>query len=190
MKTEWGTARPRCGVVGASYLFSFFFFFFSSRRRHTRSLRDWSSDVCSSDLLFLGAHDDGLRDLALLHLSVRDRLLDRHDDDVADRGVLPLRAAEHADAHDLLGTRVIGDVESGCRLNHSGGSPLSLLRPFDEFLDAPALVGRQRAALDDLHTIAGLELVLLVVRLVLRPARQVLAVLAIGDAALDQHHAR
>src|SRR5438874_12332030 len=26
------------------------FFFFPSRRRHTRSLRDWSSDVCSSDL--------------------------------------------------------------------------------------------------------------------------------------------
>src|SRR5437867_13209627 len=35
----------------------FFFFFFSSRRRHTRSYGDWSSDVCSSDLLpcrFLG----------------------------------------------------------------------------------------------------------------------------------------
>src|SRR6266496_4948891 len=31
-------------------MFYFFFFFFSSRRRHTRSLRDWSSDVCSSDL--------------------------------------------------------------------------------------------------------------------------------------------
>src|SRR5699024_11794873 len=28
----------------------FVFFFFSSRRRHTRSKRDWSSDVCSSDL--------------------------------------------------------------------------------------------------------------------------------------------
>src|SRR5437868_10736706 len=26
-------------------------FFFSSRRRHTRSKRDWSSDVCSSDLI-------------------------------------------------------------------------------------------------------------------------------------------
>src|SRR5205814_6896991 len=26
-------------------------FFFSSRRRHTRCLSDWSSDVCSSDLL-------------------------------------------------------------------------------------------------------------------------------------------
>src|SRR5260221_1123085 len=30
------------------------FFFFSSRRRHTRSLCDWSSDVCSSDLGGLG----------------------------------------------------------------------------------------------------------------------------------------
>src|SRR3989442_7150503 len=28
----------------------FYFFFFSSRRRHTRCGRDWSSDVCSSDL--------------------------------------------------------------------------------------------------------------------------------------------
>src|SRR5699024_12014425 len=27
------------------------YFFFSSRRRHTRSKRDWSSDVCSSDLV-------------------------------------------------------------------------------------------------------------------------------------------
>src|SRR5690606_40125690 len=27
-----------------------FYFFFSSRRRHTRFSRDWSSDVCSSDL--------------------------------------------------------------------------------------------------------------------------------------------
>src|SRR4029453_17831459 len=38
---------------------SFFFFFFSSRRRHTRSLCDWSSDVCSSDLK---AHRDRLRE--------------------------------------------------------------------------------------------------------------------------------
>src|SRR5437764_4430948 len=28
-----------------------FFFFFSSRRRHTRYIGDWSSDVCSSDLM-------------------------------------------------------------------------------------------------------------------------------------------
>src|SRR5437879_13452861 len=28
-----------------------YFFFFSSRRRHTRYIGDWSSDVCSSDLI-------------------------------------------------------------------------------------------------------------------------------------------
>src|SRR5206468_6832660 len=32
------------------WIADFAFFFFSSRRRHTRSDRDWSSDVCSSDL--------------------------------------------------------------------------------------------------------------------------------------------
>src|SRR5207302_5821067 len=33
-----------------SIVYSFILFFFSSRRRHTRFSRDWSSDVCSSDL--------------------------------------------------------------------------------------------------------------------------------------------
>src|SRR5712664_4299369 len=33
-----------------AYYIYYFVFFFSSRRRHTRSDRDWSSDVCSSDL--------------------------------------------------------------------------------------------------------------------------------------------
>src|SRR5581483_9754892 len=33
-----------------------FFFFFSSRRRHTRYWRDWSSDVCSSDLSMYGCY--------------------------------------------------------------------------------------------------------------------------------------
>src|SRR5215813_14935400 len=39
-----------------------FFFFFSSRRRHTRCGRDWSSDVCSSDLdeLFGGSSGPGM----------------------------------------------------------------------------------------------------------------------------------
>src|SRR5699024_12117696 len=32
--------------------------FFSSRRRHTRSKRDWSSDVCSSDLILVGISED------------------------------------------------------------------------------------------------------------------------------------
>src|SRR5437879_11069571 len=33
-------------------------FFFSSRRRHTRYIGDWSSDVCSSDLLRSQGKDD------------------------------------------------------------------------------------------------------------------------------------
>src|SRR2546428_4729498 len=39
-----------CISVSMSCFIYFIFFFFSSRRRHTRSDRDWSSDVCSSDL--------------------------------------------------------------------------------------------------------------------------------------------
>src|SRR5690606_40241243 len=39
--------------------FVFFFFFFSSRRRHTRFSRDWSSDVCSSDLVHCLARGNG-----------------------------------------------------------------------------------------------------------------------------------
>src|SRR5699024_869481 len=43
-------------IFACHYIYSIicsyvFFFFFSSRRRHTRSKRDWSSDVCSSDLV-------------------------------------------------------------------------------------------------------------------------------------------
>src|SRR2546421_7541791 len=44
-------------------------FFFSSRRRHTRSDRDWSSDVCSSDRSeehtseLQSQAEDGIRDL-------------------------------------------------------------------------------------------------------------------------------
>src|SRR2546421_9271699 len=40
-----------------------FFFFFSSRRRHTRSDRDWSSDVCSSDLPMVAPPDHWARAL-------------------------------------------------------------------------------------------------------------------------------
>src|SRR2546421_3211709 len=39
--------RKGCRVVNVDAVINFFFF--SSRRRHTRSDRDWSSDVCSSD---------------------------------------------------------------------------------------------------------------------------------------------
>src|SRR5436190_3625908 len=50
------------------------YFFFSSRRRHTRSLCDWSSDVCSSDLAAFGKHQHavavGEAPLVVLRLDV------------------------------------------------------------------------------------------------------------------------
>src|SRR5260221_8785492 len=46
-------------------LLDLFFFFFSSRRRHTRSLCDWSSDVCSSDLVAASLAGDCEGGLAL-----------------------------------------------------------------------------------------------------------------------------
>src|SRR2546429_398532 len=49
-----------------AFVFVCIFFFFSSRRRHTRCSRDWSSDVCSSDLI--GRHDpDKVRRLFFKH---------------------------------------------------------------------------------------------------------------------------
>src|SRR5690554_6970116 len=46
--------------------FLFIFFFFSSRRRHTRCGRDWSSDVCSSDLTHKGNLQGGSQDFSLI----------------------------------------------------------------------------------------------------------------------------
>src|SRR5207247_6965592 len=52
-------------------------FFFSSRRRHTRSTRDWSSDVCSSDLVTVYTEgtgvisDDKLSALVQEHFDLR-----------------------------------------------------------------------------------------------------------------------
>src|SRR5690606_26326263 len=47
--------RRMYGAVGC--LLPCLLFFFSSRRRHTRFSRDWSSDVCSSDLLHVLGDD-------------------------------------------------------------------------------------------------------------------------------------
>src|SRR5690242_20801420 len=45
---SWEGMEVMFGNLGVQ---TFFFFFFSSRRRHTRLTCDWSSDVCSSDLV-------------------------------------------------------------------------------------------------------------------------------------------
>src|SRR5699024_6243777 len=78
-----------CGVLLLCY------FFFSSRRRHTRSKRDWSSDVCSSDLRpvdILVATPGRAQDLVnQKKLSLSDATLTALDeaDQMADMGFLP-----------------------------------------------------------------------------------------------------
>src|SRR5207245_3005447 len=46
----WSTLVSLCIHIVYMFVCVLFCFFFSSRRRHTRCYRDWSSDVCSSDL--------------------------------------------------------------------------------------------------------------------------------------------
>src|SRR2546429_5223207 len=65
----------------------FFFFFFSSRRRHTRCSRDWSSDVCSSDLLRLYT----MAELTELCEAVGFRVTRRAFVDQVAAGISPLR---------------------------------------------------------------------------------------------------
>src|SRR5207237_8195597 len=74
--------------------------------------------VRAADVL-AAANDDGTVHVALLHLALGRGLLDRHDDGVADAGEATLRPAEHLDAHDALGARVVGDVEIGLHLDHA-----------------------------------------------------------------------
>src|SRR5207247_7558697 len=67
---------------------------FSSRRRHTRSTRDWSSDVCSSDLLFVAAHPFWIRTTKLMaklsHLRARRLQADAGFQSSGDRQVVPV----------------------------------------------------------------------------------------------------
>src|SRR5204863_6790380 len=77
------------------YVFLLPVFFFSSRRRHTRSLRDWSSDVCSSDLAprslshasSIDRRSSGARGSAERHerLRIRRRQIERLLDSVEER---------------------------------------------------------------------------------------------------------
>src|SRR4051812_42513125 len=68
--------------------------------------------------LLAGADHHGPDDVALLHVAAGDGVLDRADDDITDAGVATAGAAEHADAQDLLGTGVVGDLHSRLLLDH------------------------------------------------------------------------
>src|SRR6266566_5787574 len=55
------------------------FFFFSSRRRHTRLQGDWSSDVCSSDLVTLDGDEDAVEAAKAVVSELSDLIAEGHD---------------------------------------------------------------------------------------------------------------
>src|SRR5687768_674037 len=95
-------------------------FFFSSRRRHTRCSRDWSSDVCSSDLSYRNpeSHNAEIRCTRDNHSPIS--TLERHAaSDPVDTGSLVLATHEPARSFSQLGQesftelhRVTGQLES------------------------------------------------------------------------------
>src|SRR3712207_4489486 len=106
--------------------------FFSSRRRHTRYWRDWSSDVCSSDLLLDGL--DGLRLDAGLGRVVHAA------GEVAVSG--GLHGGEHAETHGLS-LRFCGVGSSATLLPVSSGDTSGAGRTTDvEPLVTPWVVAR------------------------------------------------
>src|SRR5699024_11458131 len=61
-------------------------FFFSSRRRHTRSKRDWSSDVCSSDLRIMEGRTSFVIAHRLSTIQDADNILVMDQGDVIEQG--------------------------------------------------------------------------------------------------------
>src|SRR5258707_2082835 len=95
----------RAGWLLLSTVVEHNFFFFSSRRRHTRYWRDWSSDVCSSDLHAALAGVVGLGDgAALLCHMLAQRAYGRLQ--------RPARVAQHAGLqHAARGIGFLGFLE-------------------------------------------------------------------------------
>src|SRR5699024_12079120 len=84
------------------------FFFFSSRRRHTRSKRDWSSDVCYSDL-----GDEVMIDRETIALCTdRAQKLDRHHN-LAREIFVEQMLDELTDLVMGLDAQMLRDVEEG-----------------------------------------------------------------------------
>src|SRR5258707_11832207 len=96
------------------------FFFFSSRRRHTRYWRDWSSDVCSSDLQHSIEYLAGL--LLIGEGLVRRYRSSQQRQRIEDRGLVILRVSEIELLHGFL-------------ISERAGSVIELLGIFIENLD-------------------------------------------------------
>src|SRR6267143_5023915 len=103
----------------------FCFFFFSSRRRHTRWNCDWSSDVCSSDLM-LGR--DGREVEAQDFIRLEEY---RETFDVGDRPIdrAALKPADRGREVQIVGERATERFEPPLVQGGTGGLALGQLRP-------------------------------------------------------------
>ncbi|CUW92332.1 hypothetical protein AGR1C_Cc40458 [Agrobacterium fabacearum TT111] len=73
--------------------------------------------VSATDVLG-GANDNRLHHIALLDAAARNSFLDGNDNNVANRSIFALRAAQHLDAHDTTCAGIIRHVEVCLHLNH------------------------------------------------------------------------
>src|SRR5215217_2339295 len=141
------------------------FFFFSSRRRHTRYWRDWSSDVCSSDLGALrragGAGGEDRRLARLLRRAeVRDLTAggERLDARVAGLllGLVPGDEAREVDlgvAEQVRELLVVDERLRGLALEHVGQLRLGERRVEEEGVRAELRAGHDR--LDEAAVVAA-----------------------------------
>src|SRR2546422_2667504 len=83
-------------VIKSESISSLYVFFFSSRRRHTRCSRDWSSDVCSSDLRRAGSLHPARLAAELHHVELEADLIPRH------HRTAELHVIERHEVHDLV----------------------------------------------------------------------------------------
>src|SRR5690348_393503 len=106
------------------------FFFFSSRRRHTRWTGDWSSDVCSSDLIEL--HLDDLHEVRRL-FGKSAKAVDHLRGEGVDRLAVLELAETAVEAHPEVEVRHVG------LRNHDRGVDADLRREFLLWSDAAGL---------------------------------------------------
>src|SRR5215813_3902374 len=118
MSEERKTNGPIPGSKSRVPLSAGLYFFFSSRRRHTRCGRDWSSDVCSSDLVLgiettcdetaaavVERHDDGPGTI------LSNVVLSQIAEHAAFGGVVPeIAARAHVEALDLVIATAMADA--------------------------------------------------------------------------------
>src|SRR2546427_2738341 len=127
---SWSAGMWRL-CVSSVEIFFLFFFFFSSRRRHTRFDCDWSSDVCSSDLIVLASvHGsqaisvvDSMKPAAPTNAASGSSASPRRNQYVASPAAISLSSAGTVSAHvggSAHASHVSGNTQAVCGFEKKG----------------------------------------------------------------------